>query len=159
MVELDVFSLLGKPATDPAIVALLAACEVKNAPALAKGGVECRMAIKPHGIDLNFVPAQILDPASTDRSLVLSNVLFFGGEHAKYGYVAHDRPLPLGLRFAMTSPDVVALLGAPVQTWENDGTIKSQRWEHQGRRISVQYSKESKEIKSIEISIPKPGAP
>jgi hypothetical protein len=58
----------------------------------------------------------------------------------------------------MTSPDVVALLGAPAQTWENDGTIKSQRWEPQGRRMTVQYSKESKEIKSIEILIPKPGA-
>jgi hypothetical protein len=87
MIELDVFSLLGKPATDPAIVAVLAACEVKNAPALAKGAVECRMAIKPHGVDLNFVPAQMFDPTSADRSLVLSNVLFFGSEYAMQSMV------------------------------------------------------------------------
>jgi hypothetical protein len=157
MIKLDAFSVLGQTTSDPLIGTLLAECKIDELPKIAKGKIEARFAVKECGIDLNFVPAQMFDAARPASDVVLSNVLFFGAEYASYGYVTFGGSLPCNLTFAMTCEQAAAALGSPSKTWENDGFVKSQRWDVQGRHLLIQYSKNTKTIKSIEVSIPKPG--
>lgn len=158
MIALDVFEVLGRAPTEPVIGALITACEIDQPLKLAAGKIEARFAVKPLGFDLNFVPAQLFDTTSPPTTLVLSNVIFFGSEYAQYGYALFGGALPCGLTFSMTAEHASASLGAPSKTWENDGVIKSQRWEVKGRQVLVQYSKQTKVIKTIEVSIPRPGS-
>jgi hypothetical protein len=158
MNSVDAFSLLGLASTDAAIGELLDHCGIAQPPRIAAGKIEARFAVKALGFDLNFVPAQLFDKTSPPKNLVLSNVVFFGPEYAQYGYALPGGALPCGLTFSMTREQATAILGAPSKTWENDGFIKSQRWESNGRQVLVQYSKQSKTIKTIEVLMPKPAA-
>jgi hypothetical protein len=156
MIQLDAFSVLGQTTSDPLIAKLLADCKIQEAPKIAQGKFEARLAVKECGLDLNFVPSQLFDPVRPASEVVLSNVLFFSHEYASYGYVTFEGALPCALSFAMNGEQATAVLGIPSKTWENEGFIKSQRWEVQDRHLLIQYSKQTKTIKSIEVSIPKP---
>lgn len=156
MNSMDAFLLLGRASTDAAIGELLGQCGIDQPPKLAAGKIEARFAVKALGFDLNFVPAQLFDKASSATDLVLSNVVFFGPEYAQYGYALFGGALPCGLAFSMTPEQATLCLGTPAKTWENDGVIKSQRWELHGRQVLVGYSKGSKTIKTIEVLSPKP---
>jgi hypothetical protein len=157
MIKLDAFLVLGQSASAPLISKLLADCKIPDLPKIAQGKIEARLAVKACGIDLNFVPSQVFDSARPASEVILGNVLFFGPEYANYGYLTFDGSLPCELTFAMNSEQATATLGSPAKTWENDGFVKSQRWDVQGRHLLIQYSKQTKTIKSIEVSTAKPG--
>jgi hypothetical protein len=153
----DPLSILGLSSSERVIQDLLKESGLTDAPRIKVGDIEARFAVKTKGFDLNFVPAQLFDAGRPATDIVLGNIVFFGPEYAKYAYEPQAE-LPLGLSFAMTREQAVVALGAPVQSWESDGFVRSQRWSVQQRNVSIQYSKLSATIKSVEFSLPKPTA-
>jgi hypothetical protein len=143
--------LFGLAATDPKVVAALAAHGVTKPVTLPPETSTTGVDFKPHGFGLGFTSEFTLSGGVADLP-ILASVIFVAipGKSSK-GWRPYSGSLPHGLAKSDSKDEVVGKLGEPASL---DNFFCSAGWDIDGLSLGISFSDDWKQIKQLGLSLP-----
>jgi len=136
---------LGKTDASPEVAKLLASLGVKKQPKLKKGDLYVYVQLPKNGLVLVFRESD--DPKTSQ--IFLAGVQLYS--EAEDGFKNFAGKLPGGVVFSDTKAEVRKKLGKPTRSKEQ---LRTDYWEKKGHVLSVEYTRETGEVQTVDLSVP-----
>jgi hypothetical protein len=143
--------MIGLAATDPRVVAALAAHGVTAPVTLGPQELETGLDFKSDGMSLTFNSEYDVRGGVADLPILSQIVMMIVlGKTAK-NWTAYTGPLPFGLKSTDSRDDVIARIGQPIVA---DDDFCSARWMIDGQDLGIRFTPEWKQIKQLGVGLP-----